>query len=103
MAKETVVAETDNAWKEALHKLYPPAMTFFLPESARRVDWTLDYESLETDLRPLLPDSQTGLKLVDKRVKVWCHLSATGEILDEGAEQEEYYHFEAQYGKEADF
>jgi hypothetical protein len=78
-------------------------MLFLLPEAARRVDWTRDPEALETGLRSLLPDSQTGLKLVDKLVKVWCRLSSQGEVLEEGAEEAEFYHFEVQYGKEADF
>lgn len=64
------MAETDNPWKEALDKLYPLAMRFFLPEAAQRVDWTRDYETLETDLRPFLPASQTGLQRVDKLAKV---------------------------------
>ena len=79
------MAETDHPWKEGLDKLYPLGMGFFLSDAAERVDWTRDPESLETDLRPFLPDSQTGLRLVDKLVKVWRKQTAEGETQEAGA------------------
>jgi hypothetical protein len=97
------MAETDNPWKETLDNLYPQAMRFFLPQAARRGDWTRDYEALEGELRPFLPTSQTGPLRVDKLVKVWQLQTAAGEVLEAGAPQEEYYHFEVQYRKEDDF
>jgi len=95
------MAETDNPWKETLDTLFPLAMQFFLPPSARRTDWTHDYESLETDLRPILPASQTGLLRVDKLVKVWCW--QTAEVAEAGTQEPEFYHFEVQYRYEQDF
>ncbi len=97
------MAETDNPWKQALDDLFPLAMGFFLPNEAATFEWTRDYEPRETELRPLLPDSQTGLKYVDKLVKLWRKQTAEGEILEAGAEEEDYYHFEVQYWKEDGF
>src|SRR5262245_11904618 len=78
------MAETDNPWKEALDKLFPLAMAFFMPEEAARVDWTRDYESQLTELLPQLPDSQTGVQHVDKLVKVWRKQTLEGEELEAG-------------------
>jgi hypothetical protein len=97
------MAETDNPWKQALDELFPLALMFFLPEPARKLNPARGFEALETELRPLLPISKTGLKRVDKLVKVWRKESSDGAILESGAEEEDYYHFEAQYQKEADF
>ncbi len=97
------MADTDNPWKELMEKLYQLTMLFFLSEAARRVDWTRDYEALETELRALLPASQTGLKYVDKLIKVWCKQTVEGEVLEEGAQEEEFYHFEVQYEPEEGF
>src|SRR5438128_212089 len=97
------MAETDNPWKQAFDDLYPLAMVFFLPEAAATVAWTRDCESLETELRPMLPDTQTGLKYVDKLVKLWRKQTVEGEMLDAGAEEEAYYHFEVQYRQEEGF
>jgi hypothetical protein len=97
------MAETDNPWKQGLDELFPLALAFFLPEDAATVAWARDHESLETELRPMLPAAQTGVGHVDKLVKLWRSQTAEGEILQEGAEEEDYYHFEVQYRKEDDF
>ncbi len=97
------MAETDNPWKESLDNLYPLAMRFFLPKAAAGVDWTRDYEALENNLRPFLPESQTGLRFVDKLVKVWRGQTLEGEELEAGTQEEDYYHFEVQYQKEDGF
>jgi hypothetical protein len=94
------MAETDNPWKSALDGLFPLAMAFFLPEDAAAVEWKRTPESLETELRPMLPDSQTGLKYVDKLVKRWRKQTVEGEILESGTEEKDYYHFEVQYQKD---
>jgi hypothetical protein len=97
------MAETDNPWKTALDGLFPLAMAFFLPEDAAAVEWTRTPESLETELRPMLPATQTGLKYVDKLVKLWRKQTVEGEILESGTEEEDYYHFEFQYQKDDGF
>jgi hypothetical protein len=58
---------------------------------------------LETELRPLLPTTQSGLKRVDKLVKVWRQQTPNGQQLEAGTEEEDFYHFEVQYQKEEDF
>ena len=40
---------------------------------------------------------------MDKLVKVWRRETPDGTLLDSGAEEEDYYHFEAQYQKEEAF
>jgi hypothetical protein len=97
------MAETDSPWKQALDELFVLMMAFFLPPEAATVEWTRDHESLETELQPMLPATQTGLKYVDKLVKLWRMRTAEGEVLEAGAEEEDYYHFEVQYQKEDAF
>src|SRR6185436_13130822 len=97
------MAETDNPWKQALDELVLLVLAFFLPEPARRLNLQRGFEALETELRPLLPSTQTGLKRVDKLVKVWRRETPEGALLDLGAEEEDFYHFEVQYQKEDGF
>jgi hypothetical protein len=97
------MAETDNPWKQALDDLCPLALTFFLPEAARKLNLARGFEALETELRPMLPTTQTGLKRVDKLVKCWRNQTPEGILLESGAEEEDFYHFEAQYQKEEGF
>src|SRR5262249_42728723 len=68
---ELTMPDYDNPHKEGLDKLFALAFRFFREKAAARVDWSRDYETLETELRPLLPDAQTATKYVDKLVKLW--------------------------------
>jgi hypothetical protein len=64
------MAEYDSPWKEVLDKFFPLVLAFLLPKAHADIDWTVDYESLETELRKLLPEAEVGLKRMDKLVKV---------------------------------
>jgi hypothetical protein len=64
------MTDYDNPFKEALDRFFAPVLAFLLPKAHSEIDWTKDPESLETELRKALPEAETGLKRVDKLVKV---------------------------------
>src|SRR5262245_6356007 len=87
------MADFDSVWKEVLDKFFALALRFLLPRAYDEIDWTEDHESLETELRKVLPESEVGLKRVDKLVKVFR--KGTGDAA--------YLHLEAQMTPEDDF
>ena len=84
--------EFDGPWKEALAALFRQALRFHRPDEARQVDWQRGFDSLETELQKLLPASQTGVRRIDKLLKVWL---LGGEA--------RYYHIEVQCWAQEDF
>jgi hypothetical protein len=68
--KGQAMADYDSPWKEVLDRFFALVLAFLLPRVYRDIDWTVDPESLETELRKVLPESEVGLKRVDKLVKV---------------------------------
>jgi hypothetical protein len=55
----------DTYWKEILD-LIEPATRFFLPELHQQVDWSIDYISLEQELRNLYERKKGRVKRTDK-------------------------------------
>jgi hypothetical protein len=64
------MASYDSAWKELLDRFLRLALLFFFPEVEEELDWTDDYESLDSELRKLSPDGAVGDRLADRLVKV---------------------------------
>jgi hypothetical protein len=64
------MAEFDSPWKEVLDRFFPLVLAFLWRKAHADIDWTEDCESLETELRKVLPESEVGLLRVDKLVKV---------------------------------
>ncbi len=60
----------DSPWKEALDKYLPDFFGLCLPELATQIDWKFGYETLDGELRKLLPRSATGKQNVDRLYKV---------------------------------
>jgi hypothetical protein len=87
------VSDFDGSWKEALEYDLPGFLAFFLPPAHAAIDWAADHESLEQELRELLPQGDTGRRLCDKLIK------ATGKESGDPA----YLHLEVQNQAEADF
>jgi hypothetical protein len=65
------MADFDNPFKEVLDRFLALVLAFLLPKAHSDIDWTRDPESLETELRKVLPEAETGLKRADKLVKVF--------------------------------
>jgi predicted transposase YdaD len=61
----------DNAWKEAIEALFEPFMAFFFEEAHREIDWARGFETLDKELQQIAPESEQGLRIADKLVKVW--------------------------------
>src|SRR5690349_3848262 len=87
------MADYDSPWKEVLDKFLALVLAFLLPKAFREIDWTKDPDSLETELRKVLPEAEGGLKRVDKLVKV----------VRKDSGDPAYLHVEAQMFREDDF
>jgi hypothetical protein len=64
------VTSFDSPWKEALDLFLRPLLAMLFPKVERDVDWAQGYEAFEQELRPLIPEGETGLRLADKLIRV---------------------------------
>ena len=60
----------DSPWKVTVEKLTRSFLEVTFPEVAAGIDWSVEPESLEQELREITPDSEVGAKRVDKLLKV---------------------------------
>ncbi len=67
------LADYDSPWKEALDIYFESFLELCFPWIHADIDWARGYESLDTDLREVTRDAETGNRLADKLVKVWLH------------------------------
>ena len=63
----------DSPWKEAIEVYFESFIEFCFPEIHKDINWSRGYESLDTELREVLRDAETGNRLADKLVKVWLN------------------------------
>jgi len=91
------MAEFDHPWKEALEKAFDRCMAFLFPEIAAEVDWSIGYESLDTEIRKLLPEAAVGKRISDALVK------AQTKERDDNGRDVRYIHIEVQCQVQADF
>jgi hypothetical protein len=77
----------DSPWKTALDQFPRSLLELTFPEAAASIDWSVEPESLEQELREITPESEVGAKRVDKLLKV--------RLLD-GTDQWLYVHIEVQ-------
>ncbi len=61
----------DSPWKEAMDIYFEPFVEFFFPQAYSEINWSRNYESLDTELQEIIRDAETGRRLADKLVKVW--------------------------------
>lgn len=62
--------DTDGAWKEFLDEFLPEFMLQFFPRIYEEIDWTKGFESLEQELRQIIPEVENEKRIVDKLIKV---------------------------------
>ena len=86
--------EYDNPWKEAISIYFQPFIELLFPDVNAIVDWTLDYEFLDTVLQQVTRDDEIGERTADKLVKVW---------LKDGTETWILIHVEVQSQYQANF
>lgn len=84
----------DSPWKEAIEVYFESFIEFCFPEIHKDINWSRGYESLDTELREVLRDAETGNRLADKLVKVW---------LNDGKEIVVLIHLEIQSQVQSDF
>ena len=64
-------ADYDSPWKEALEVYFPQFMQLLFTEAFEEIDWSRDYEFLNTELQKVVRDADSGRGHVDKLVKVY--------------------------------
>jgi hypothetical protein len=87
------MSDADSPWKEAMERDFPAFVAFFFPPAGADIDFALDYEALDTELRKLTADAKVGKRQVDKLLKV--HRRGNGDVA--------YLHVEVQGEREPDF
>ncbi|MEN8261557.1 MAG: hypothetical protein ABFS02_13445 [Pseudomonadota bacterium] len=93
----------DSPWKDVLERYFQEFMVFFFPRAAADIDWGKGYESLDTELRQVVRDAETGKRFADKLMKVWrgdgqaqlvlIHIEVQGDFDKAFAERMFVYHY----------
>ena len=71
----------DTPWKEALERLLQPFVAFFLPVAHEDIDWSHPIAHLDTELRTIDPEAETGNRRADHLVRVRRHNGEPGLVL----------------------
>jgi hypothetical protein len=87
------MADFDSPWKELLGHFFEEVIAFLLPLAHAEVDWSVEQEHLETEMRKLLAQAEVGPRRFDTLVKVTR--KGSGDIA--------LIHVELQMQQEADF
>jgi hypothetical protein len=88
------MTEQDSPWKEALERYLPSFLALYFPAAYADIDWSRNYEWLNTELRQVVRDAELGKRLADVLVKVWRK---------DGQESWLLIHIEIQGSPEVDF
>ena len=78
---KTPAIHYDAAWKSAMEAFLRPFIELMFPDLARQIDWSVEPQSLDTELQPLMPDSPTGEMRADRLVEVAWIGGGTGLVL----------------------
>jgi hypothetical protein len=70
MEYESVKADYDAPWKEALTLYFEQFLNFFFPDIHSQIDWSQPYQSLDKELLELGRDSDIGTQFPDKLFEV---------------------------------
>ena len=84
----------DSPWKVAIAVYFKAFIAFFFPDIYENIDWTRNYEFLDTQLQQVMRDDEIGQREADKLVKVW---------LIDGSETWVLIHLEIQSQYQANF
>jgi len=77
----------DSPWKEAVEVMLPEFMAFYFPDAAAHIDWQQPHRFLDQELQQIMPDAESGKRVVDKLAEV---------MLLNGDSQWVYIHIEIQ-------
>ncbi|HEX5678819.1 MAG TPA: DUF4351 domain-containing protein [Alcanivorax sp.] len=84
----------DSPWKEAIEMMLSDFMAFYFYDAWQAIDWERPHRFLDQELQKIVPESDTGRRVVDKLVEV---------ALIGGGEQWIHLHIEIQSSRESDF
>lgn len=71
----------DSPWKEALDLFFEQFMSLCFPHIHTEIDWSHTPQMLDKELQQLAPESESGLRTVDKLVSVQLRDGEMGLIL----------------------
>lgn len=71
MTDDLPVMEQDSPWKEIIEHYFPEFSAFFFPAVHDGIDWSIPYDFLDKELQQVVRDAETGIRRVDKLVRVW--------------------------------
>ena len=64
------MTEYDSPWKEAIDILFEDFMLICFPAIHGQIDWSDPPKMLDKELQQITPESEAGLRVVDKLVEV---------------------------------
>ena len=67
------MTEYDSPWKEAIDLLFEDFMHLCFPAIHEQIDWSVVPKMLDKELQQIAPESEVGLRVVDKLVEVKLH------------------------------
>jgi hypothetical protein len=85
--------DRDSPYKEMLDQELALLLAFFLPDAHADLDWARDVDSLEQELRHIVPQADEGKRIADKLIRAYRRHSG----------DPRYFHIEAQGQPDADF
>jgi hypothetical protein len=99
-----VRSDYDSPWKEVIDAYFASFLLFLFPWIHKEIDWTVDYVSLEQELRKLAPWGELGKMLADKLVKVttaegdgrYLHAEVQGKEEDDFTRRVHTYNYRAE-------
>jgi hypothetical protein len=83
----------DSPWKEVCEKKLPLVFDQLYPRVHGELDWSIDYEALDQELRKFAPASKAGGRMADRLIKAFAT----------GSGDPRYFHLEVQGKKERGF
>jgi hypothetical protein len=88
------MTDYDSPWKEALDAYFQPFLELCFPALAAKIDWSTAPKMLDKELMQIAPQSELGLRTVDKLVEVKLLSDTVAWLL---------VHLEVQSQRDADF
>ncbi len=67
----SVTANYDEPWKEALSEYFEDFLAFFFPEIFQQIDWSIPTQSLDKELQQITPSASAEKCIADKLYQVW--------------------------------
>ena len=64
------MTEYDSPWKEAIDLLFVDFMLLCFPAIHEQIDWSVSPKMLDKELQQIAPESEVGVRVVDKLVEV---------------------------------